>query len=439
MSRSLERHLSRTLALAIVAAGLVAGVASFGFAYMEAQEFQDDTLRQVAALVAPKGLDGKGRAGIGPGAPNRQANDAEARVVVFRLPADTGAASAQWLPVDLKPGFHTVDSREGRWRVLMRPTMRGERVAVAQATEVRDDMAIDSALRTLAPLSVLLPLLVWLTVRIVRKELAPVRRLAQSLDAQPAARPAAVPDLDLPDEIAPFVRAINRLLARVARLMDEQRRFVADAAHELRSPLTALSVQAENLENAATLEAMRQRVSPLREGIDRARRLTEQLLSLARTQAASAARTQIDVSKMARELIADYQPLAEARTIDLGMEEAGKLVLTAEAEILRGVLRNALDNALRHTPAQGQVTLRLHSEGADAVIEVVDSGPGIPTAERGRVFEPFHRIEGVGGEGSGLGLTIARDAAARLGGAVSLHDRAEGNGLVFRYRQPLAP
>jgi two-component system OmpR family sensor kinase len=439
MNRSLERHLSRTLALSIVLAGVVAGVVSFGFAYREAQEFQDDTLRQVAALVGPQGPDGSGRAAIGPGAPIRQASDPEARVVVFRLPADAGAASAAWLPAQLRPGFHTVDSREGRWRVFVRDTTPGEGVAVAQATDVRDDMAIDSALRTLAPLLVLLPLLVWLTVRIVRKELAPVRRLAQSLDAQSAQRPQPLPDADLPQEIAPFVRAIDRLLARISRLMGEQRRFIADAAHELRSPLTALSVQAQNLENATTLEAMRERVSPLREGIDRARRLTEQLLSLARTQAASAARTRIDVSKMTRELIADYQPLAEARAIDLGIEEAAKLVLTADAETLRAVLRNALDNALRHTPAQGQVTLRLHNEGADAVIEVVDSGPGIPAAERERVFEPFHRIEGVGGEGSGLGLTIARDAAARLGGAVSLHERSQGNGLVFRYRQPLTP
>lgn len=437
MSRSLERHLSRTLALAIVAAGLVAGAASFGFAYVEAQEFQDDTLRQIAALVDAEPLDGTGRTGNGPDGADSHANLSEARVVVMRVPLDAGAASAAWLPADLKPGFHTVDSREGRWRVFMRPAMRGERVAVAQATEVRDDMAIDSALRTLAPLFALLPLLVWLTVRIVRKELAPVRRLAQSLDAQPAQRPAALPDMDLPDEIAPFVRAINRLLARVGRLLGEQRRFVADAAHELRSPLTALSVQAQNLENAVTLEAMRERVTPLREGIERARRLTEQLLSLASTQAGSAARTRVDVSKMVRELIADYLPLAEARAIDLGMEESAKLVLTVEPEALRVVLRNALDNALRHTPAQGEVTLRLYSEGADAVIEVVDSGPGIPAAERERVFDPFHRIEGVGGEGSGLGLTIARDAAARLGGAVSLHERSEGNGLVFRYRQPL--
>lgn len=429
MSRSLERHLSRTLALSIVLAGVVAGVVSFGFAYREAQEFQDDTLRQVAALVDPEG----------PGGPSRQASDLEARVVVFRLPADAGAASAAWLPAQLDPGFHTVDSRDGRWRVFVRDTTRGEGVAVAQATEVRDDMAIDSALRTLAPLLVLLPLLVWLTVRIVRKELAPVRRLAQSLDAQSAQRPQPLPDADLPQEIAPFVRAINRLLARVSRLMGEQRRFIADAAHELRSPLTALSVQAQNLENAATLDAMRERVLPLREGIERARRLTEQLLSLARTQAAPAASTRIDVSKMARELLADYQPLAEARAIDLGMEENAKLVLTAEAETLGGVLRNALDNALRHTPAQGEVTLRLYSEAGEAVIEVVDSGPGIPAAERERVFEPFHRVEGVGGEGSGLGLTIARDAAARLGGTVSLHERSGGNGLIFRYRQPRAP
>jgi two-component system OmpR family sensor kinase len=142
---------------------------------------------------------------------------------------------------------------------------------------------------------------------------------------------------------------------------------------------------------------------------------------------------------MARELIVEYLPLAEASTIDLGLEDAGNIILTAEHQTLRLVLKNALDNALRYTPPHGEVTLRLYADDGDAVIEVVDTGPGIPAAERERVFDPFYRIEGAGGDGSGLGLSIARDAAVRLGGTVSLHDRRDESGLVFRYRQRRVP
>lgn len=434
MNRSLQWHLSRTLALAIVLTGLAAGAASFIFAYEEAQEFQDDTLQQIAALADADRLHRPGRAAV----LENTKSDPEARVMVLRLPADGGPVAA-WLPTGLQPGFHTLDSPEGRWRVFARQTKSGARVVAAQATEGRDEIAIDSALRTLAPLVLLLPLLVWLTVRIVRTEFAPVRRLVQTLDEQSVERPAALPDAGLPEEIAPFVRAINRLLERVNRLMGEQRRFIADAAHELRSPLTALSLQAQNLEKADTAEAMRVRVTPLREGIERMRRLTEQLLNLARSQAGSAEKIPVKVSEMARELIAEYLPLAEARGIDLGLEDAGNIVLATELQTLRRVFKNALENALRYTPSPGEVTLRVYSEGEDAVIEVIDSGPGIPPAERERVFAPFYRPDGAGSEGSGLGLTIARDAATRLGGTVSLHDRPAGSGLVFRYRQRCVP
>ncbi|MGA8033491.1 MAG: ATP-binding protein [Casimicrobiaceae bacterium] len=426
MNRSLQRHLSRTLALVILLAGLLAGVASFVFAYQDAQEFQDDMLHQVAAIAGRQGALRPYEGGV-------HLDDSEARIIVLRLPPDR---PPDWLPPSLAPGLHTLAGAQDRWRVYVRDEAQGVRTVVAQATDVRDELAIGSALRTLIPLTLLLPLLAWLTARIVRGELGPVRRLAGILDATPPGRLEALPEASIPAELGSFVRAINRLLERVGRLMDDQRRFIADAAHELRSPLTALSVQAQNLEKADTIEAMRERVVPLREGIDRARRLTEQLLSLARTHAGSARLTEVDASRFARELIAEYLPIAEARGIDLGLDDPGVFTLVTEPESLRLVLRNALDNALSYTPASGEVTLRLRAEGDDAVIEVADSGPGIPTAQRDRVFEPFCRLDSDGtGEHSGLGLAIARDAAARLGGDVSLHDRPGGRGLLFRYRQ----
>lgn len=180
---------------------------------------------------------------------------------------------------------------------------------------------------------------------------------------------------------------------------------------------------------------MRERVPPLLDGIERARRLTSQLLSLARTQADTREQVATNVSAMAREMIAEYLPVAEARHIDLGLDEIAPLSLHAEPDALRLIIKNALENALKYTPEGGEVTLRLLNEGGNAIIEVVDDGPGIPASERKRVFDSFYRMPGTTGEGSGLGLAIAREAANRLGGTVSLHERREGSGLVFRYQQ----
>ncbi|MDD5365547.1 MAG: HAMP domain-containing sensor histidine kinase [Gallionellaceae bacterium] len=433
MKHSLQRHLSRTLALAILAGGVVASLASFWFAYSEAQEFQDDALRQVAALsvgaqAERQRLDTAGQA----------VEDPESRIQVVMLPAGPRPA---WLPADVEPGFHTLAMQDGQGhiRIFVRATRSGERLVVAQSTDSRDEIAVNSALRTLIPLLVLLPLLVALMAQIVRRELTPLRHLSEGLDRQEAGRTRLLPEQDLPDEVAPFVQAINRLLGRVDRLVSEQRRFIADAAHELRTPLAALSLQAQNLGQAQTPEVLRQRLVPLQAGIERARRMTVQLLDLARIQSGSDACTLVDVSALARELIAEYLPLAEGRGIDLGMAETASFALPADPEALRLVLRNGLENALKYTPQGGEVTLRLGLEGEAAVIEVIDNGPGIPAAERERVFDAFYRLPDSAGDGSGLGLAIAREAAIRLGGDVSLSDRGEQQGLVFCYQQRAGP
>ena len=430
MRGSLQQRLSRVLGLSIVLAGLTAAATSFIVAYDEAEDLQDNTLREVAVLTLAGILDTRVAAAQRANTTQGSTDDLLSRFLVLRLPQDVGP---NWLPADLHPGFHTLSTGSERMRVFMRELPGGDRIVVAQATDLRDEIALDSALFALVPLLLVLPILILLTTGIIRGELARVRQLADTLDRQSPERPQPLSETKVPDEVGAFVHAINRLFARINHLMGEQRRFIADAAHELRSPLTALSIQAENLEKASTVQAMRERIVPLRAGIERARRLSEQLLSFAKTQVGTR-HAEVDVSRLARELLAEYVPYAEQRGIDLGLEATAVVVL-ASPETLRLVLKNALDNAVNYTGEQGQITIRLTVEGEDAVIEVVDTGPGIPPEERTRVFEPFYRMEGATGVGSGLGLAIAQDAATRLGGTVSLHDRPFGQGLVFRYRQ----
>lgn len=432
MKRSLQRRLTLMLGGALLLAGVVAAVASFILAYDEAKEFQDDMLEQIGLRAAregqtqtPAGLAKQHRADSG-------LSDPESRISVYHRPE--GPAPA-WLKQDLPSGFHTVEANGENLRVFVYNKPLGSTTVVVQPTDTRDELALNSALRTLLPLVLLLPAMALLIVRIVRSELASVSHLAADLDAQPADRPRPLPDAGLPEEIVPFVYAINRLLVRVGDLMGQQRRFIADAAHELRSPLTALSVQVQNLQQAATMADVQARVMPLQAGIERARKLTEQLLSLARTQAGPMEITAVDVSTMVRELIAEFLPRAEAKGIDLGLDEILPLTLAVAPEVLRLVLRNALENAVKYAPEDGEVTVRLHADGADGIIDVIDNGPGIPTSERERVFDPFYRIPGAAGDGSGLGLAIAKAAAAQLPGSLSLLDHPEGRGLIVRYRQ----
>lgn len=429
MRRSLERQLSMTLGLTVALVGIAAGAIAFWLAYQDAQEFQDDTLRQIAAMaskdVLHEAIQLKGSAA---------SIDPEVKVMVVKLPASGRALS--WLPSDPLPGFHTFDSSTGTWRVYVRRS-NGSAIAAVQATQARNEIAIHNALHALFPLILLLTVVLWLVVRIVRRELAPVNELAQNLDAQSPENPGSLPDKNVPEEILPFVASINQLLQKIRQLLLEQRRFIADAAHELRTPLTALSLQVQNLERADTLDSIHERIAPLKEGIERGRRMTEQLLSHARNQISTSERESINLSIMTRELIADHLQLAESKGIDIGLEGDDQLELRTDPQMLQLVLKNALSNAIAYTPPGGEITVRFYEEHRYIVIEVIDSGPGIPESEKDRVFGPFYRIAGTEGNGSGLGLSIAHDAAMRLGGAVNLENCLSGTGLIFRYRQQM--
>ena len=433
MKNSLQHKLSVWLTGSIVIAGLLAGGISFWVANDEAHEFQDDMLRQIALLVDADRLPPEGQRVSG-----ALDNDPEARIIVSRIyPNPTFSDVASSLPKDIAEGFHTLELAGTPWRIFVHVLHSGEHIAVMQSTAVRSEAALDSALRTLLPLFGLIPLLILLSRWLVRVSLEPVHTLANQTDAQPENQPAILPPVEVPEEIQPFIQSINRLLGRVNRMISQQRRFIADAAHELRTPLTALSVQAQNLAQAGSLQIMQERIVPLQAGIERAKHLTEQLLSLAKTQAASERDREVNVGSLARELIAEYLPLANEKHIELVLDEITPSKLVAAPETLRLIMRNGLENALKYTPVigpeKGQVTLRLLMSDSKFIVEIIDNGPGMPVAEIERAFEPFYRVQGSNSEGSGLGLAIAREAAERLGGKLTLQPRKDASGMIFRY------
>ncbi|NNM58162.1 ATP-binding protein [Acidocella sp.] len=416
MRQSLQFRLSASLSLLIAAMALISGAVSFVLAFQDAIELQDNQLREVAALIFRQnlplalGVSNHGVADIDP----------EARVIV-QLLRQHAAPEATGLPANLPDGMQTATEGGVTWRVYVRTLASGTRIAVAQQTAMRDEIAINSAIRGVIPVLLLIPLLVLTLAALVRKTLRPLKKLAAELDGRGEDDLQPLPDTPMPSEIRPFAVAINRLLARVAQSVAVQRRFVADAAHELRSPLTALSLQAEQLEATGLPPLARERLAALRGGIKRGRNLLEQLLALARAQEVPmAAAGPMALLPVLREILEELMPLAEAKALDLGVSGApGSRVRAAPAE-LKTMFKNLVENAIQHSPVNGRIDILVRQDQAGTVVRVDDEGPGIAPEYHERVFDPFYRLPGNRAEGAGLGLSIVKTIAGRSGAQITL-------------------
>ncbi|MBT1076249.1 ATP-binding protein [Geobacter grbiciae] len=431
---SLRRRLWRWIAGVTLASGLAAGLCSYLISFREAQELQDDQLRQMALLMErhPETADGW-MSPLG----SVDGNDRDARTVVCPLGVAPKNPKLPVLPGTLPEGFQTRVHHGTAWRLYVFTLPSGVRLATGQMTAVRNEIARDSALLTLIPILLLVPALSLLAAWIIGRALAPVTHLSHQLDRRDDTNLTPIAAHGVPSEIRPFVAAINGLMQRLATALEQQRRFIADAAHELRSPLTALTVQTDNLEQSISSPEGKQRVMQLKAGLERAGKLLEQLLSLARRQAGAAPATDVPFDRLVQQVIEDYVPFAATKRIDFGCDRFEEVALTAPAEDLLVLARNAVDNALRYTPQGGRVDVSLYHDGGEMVFQVEDTGPGIPSGEEERLFEPFYRVVGSDETGSGLGLAIIRSIADRLGGTVSLNNRKGTKGALFRYRQPL--
>jgi signal transduction histidine kinase len=251
----------------------------------------------------------------------------------------------------------------------------------------------------------------------------------------PAAR---LPEVDVPREIEPFVRSIRGLLQELTQALEQQQRFVANAAHELRSPMAALQLQAANMEQVVSGDEALARLDELRLGLQRMQHLLDQLLSMARSEVEQGEAFPVRLADVTREVLAACIPAAAAKAIDLGMDRCDEQLLVAGAPLeFATLLRNVLDNAVKYSPPYGVVTVSAYRDGIDAVLSVEDEGPGIAPPQLERVFEPFYRVPGVRESGTGLGLAIVAAIAKRLGGKATLLPRSAGPGMRFEYRQPL--
>jgi two-component system OmpR family sensor kinase len=313
----------------------------------------------------------------------------------------------------------------------------GERVQVGQAVLAREEVAAGLAFRSLLPFLLLTPalgLLIWI---VVGTSLRPLRKLARAVGKRSPSALQPLPPDGQPPELIPVVTALNDLLHKLDHALSSQRAFVADAAHELRSPLTALKLQLQLAERAASDEQRATAFAKLHERLDRSTHLVQQLLTFARHESASGDRQRVPVPllDLAQQCVADRFVHAEGRGIDLGVAPGGENVAVAgypdELHILLG---NLLDNALRYTPVGGRVDVSVALDDGAPLLQVADTGPGIAAHERERVFDRFYRGEDNDGWGSGLGLSIVNSIATAHGASVTLGGRVPGTGLVATVR-----
>ncbi|WP_118180992.1 ATP-binding protein [Paraburkholderia phosphatilytica] len=433
--RSIRRQLLFWL-LAIVLAGVgIAGWLIYRQALAEANELFDYQLQEIAAALPSEPFSQVlGSRDVGDEGIVLQIWNRNGELMYYSHPHAPLAPHAEL-------GFSTERTDRGDWRVY--GAIVGDNVVqLSQPLSVRNRLAASVALRTLWPLIVLLPVMgaaVWV---VVGRGLSPLRRLTRALDTRHPEALEPLPDARLPFEVRPLVRALNALLERLSAAIETQKAFVADAAHELRTPLAAVQIQAQLVARAQDDCTRRDALTDLQAGVTRATRLAEQLLALARAEPdGRAARGSVDLHGLVEDCVLKYAPLAQQRGVDLGIERSDPATVTGDPEAIRVMLNNLLDNATKYTPSGGRVDVFLQAEDGHAVVSIGDSGPGIPEAERDRVFDRFYRV-GEGATrartdvaGSGLGLAIVRRIALQHQATISLGDSPAG-GLLVSVRFP---
>ena len=334
----------------------------------------------------------------------------------------------------LSSGYQTVVGEKVSWRVLTRFDKHGEYlVQVAEPLATRELLARHISLKILLPTLLVLPLMVLLIWWFVGKGLRPLRDISQQVKSRAANRLDALKINEVPDEVTPLAKALNDLFARLQSAFESERRFTTDAAHELRTPLAGLKIQAQVAIRAVDDEERKAALEKVLQGVDRATHLIAQLLTLARVDPESAASQHVKLSlhQLAASVVEECRSFAQSRGINVFLADSDAEI-RGDADQLAVLMRNLLDNALRYTPANGKVEIAIRDDDA---LEIADSGPGIAPEERVRVLERFYRVQGNEQPGSGLGLSIVKRIAQLHGATLALESSAS-SGLLVRVKFP---
>jgi len=432
---SIRRQLLLWQIGALLVTGLLASLITYSLAWDGFNRLRDYGLEQIAYSIV--------RHGVVSDDDKEAADPADRGQFVSQIwNADGSLAFSSIEGVGPPPqaaGMHTTFWHGDEWHLY---TLKdgGLTIQVGNPVANRARIFADIIPWLMLPLSILilsLGGLIWISVG---RGLAPLEQVRAEIGRRDAGSLAPLDSSRLPDEVAPVIETLNDLLARLSTALAAQGRFVADAAHELRTPLTAVRLQAQLTRQARDAAERETNIAQLIAGVDRAGHLIEQLLQLARLDpAAWSGRIEpIALDEMARQVVAALSAQADARHIDLGIGLCQQAVIHGHAPSLRAMLANLVDNALRYIPEGGRVDVEVRAGPNETSLSVVDNGPGIPLAERDRVFDRFYRGVDTQMPGSGLGLAIVRQAVEMHGGSIVLADTA-GGGLTARVTLPGGP
>lgn len=419
---SIRRRLLLWQISALVVTGLLASLITYVLAWNGFNRLRDDNLEQIAYSIVRHGTESDAEGGDDEEDKGQFVSQIwdDKHTLVYSSLASGG-------PPPQANGNHVIKWDGETWHVF---TLRsgGLTIQVGNPSAHRDTMFARTASWLLLPFTVLIAVLGALIWAAVGRALSPLNKVREEIGQRDIASLHGLDTGHLPDEVVPLVEALNALLTRLDGAISAQRRFVADAAHELRTPLTAVRLQAQLAAADAESGMSRAALQELQQGVDRAARLVDQMLNMARLEAVDQSPVFVPVrlDELAKRVVADFSTLAEAKDIDLGVTDCVPVQVMGHADSLRMMLGNLVDNAIRYTPKGGRVDVALVPDAGTAVLTVADNGPGIPAAERERVFDRFHRLASADIPGSGLGLAIVRQVTEMHAGRVGLAEAAGG-------------
>lgn len=423
----------------ILVVDLFAGLSGYRRALHEADELLDAQLVQYAQVVlslAREGDDEEVRL------PDIQAHPYQNQVMFQiwedddppRLMLRSPEAPHEW-PEGVAPGGYSETVIAGHdWRFFAARGDDGIVVLAAHDLHIHHELASEIALSNVMPYLVALPILAALLLLAIRHGLEPLRDLERDLSQRAPERLDEIPESELPRELRAPVHAINRLFGRIRSAMDKERRFTSDAAHELRTPIAALRAQLQVAQRTPDPDERDAAIAKALRGTDRMTHLVSQLLALARleTESKQQAQATVDLAELLREAADERAAQAAAKDVRLQAESGDDCVVAGNAELLRILLRNLLDNAIRYADPGGEVQAQLATEGERAILTVADDGPGVPLEQRELLGQRFHRFGPQTAEGVGLGLSIVRRIAELHGAELTFGEGLGGRGLGVR-------
>lgn len=437
MNHSIKRYLLTTIGLSVLVTYILLSIASYVVSKDELDELYDASLQQVASTVAAQHLAIDDVTHLY----NNRKMVSNARIqreeeFYVRVLAGNGEVIYVSHPQEKVPstftlGFSVHQQSDISWRIFA-TKINQETIQVAQNLKLREMTIQETTLNLILSQVLFIPVLGHLIFLAIKKSLSPLSKLSSDIQERSSLNLAPFQQNKLPSELQPLVHALNTFMGRVSDGVSILKRFTSDAAHELRTPITALKIQLSVLEQASSKDERESAIHTLKGGIERSEQLISQLLTLARTEPNNTTREvqPIKLLSLIKESIENLLPLAHEKSIDLGLSMADDIDVSGVRDDLKVLVNNIINNAIRYTPNGGKIDIALFLKSGHVVFEVNDSGPGIANSDLQRVFERFYRGDNKSVTGAGLGLSIVREIANQHSAKIEILN--QNPGLSFK-------